>query len=107
MRAPHSDAASERGDDRMRDVEAQPEAPDLVARDGPLEALEDEGLALGWNADAVIGDDQTRAVCLALDIDLNRSALAELDGVRQEVRDHLVEAGSIPATHGGPAGADR
>src|SRR5579872_6982685 len=86
------DGSAEPLDDRARDVEAEAEAAVVARRRRALEGTEDRVASLGRDADAVVHDLEPRLRVVALERDLDGPAEAELDRVREEVRDHLSEA---------------
>src|SRR5919198_2424406 len=92
----HLDAPSDRFYNLPRNPQAQSEASILARGDSGLETLEDDSLLLRRDADTVVSDSQDGMTVLAADPDLDGPALAVLDGVRDEVRHHLVQAWSIP-----------
>src|SRR5438045_7344396 len=83
-------------DDAAGDPEAEAEAGVAAVGDGALEALEHARLMVRRNADPVVGHLEARAAAVRRHDDLDRAALAVLHGVRDEVRDDLIEAHPIP-----------
>ena len=65
-------------------------------RGRPLEPLEDPFLLLGQDALAGVPDLHAGAVLVGVQLDLDRTAAAELDRVGQQVGDHLADADAIP-----------
>src|SRR5262245_33125481 len=90
------DLTSMRFHDLSRDPEAQSHPSVGLTRHRPLEAVEDLGPVLVAHPDPVIPNADPRVGRVGLDADLDRHALPELHRVGHEVRDDLVETGTIP-----------
>ena len=89
------DRAAVQLDDVADDRQAQAEAAGLARRAGVglAEPLEHERQELRLNADAGVADDDLDVRVDALEPHLHAAALRrELDGVRQQVPDHLLQA---------------
>src|SRR5258706_4870139 len=91
-----ADPPAMRGHDLVRDPEAEAQPSVGLFRDGALEALENPGLIRGRNPDSLIADGQRRPGRIGLDTDRDRLAAAELHGVGEEVRHHLLQARAVP-----------
>ena len=105
-RALDRDRAAERVDDLLDDPETETDAAVVAAGRGPLEAAEDALVIVGRDAEAPIADrDDARVVAAASSADVDRLAVAVLDGVRDQVGDHLVEAALVPAADDRRVGA--
>ena len=96
-----SDRSAERLDDLLDDPETETDAAIVAAGRGALEAPEDAFVVVGGDAQAPIADRDDRAVVLARDADVDRLAVAVLDGIRQEVRDDLIQPAPVPSSHDG------
>ena len=72
--------------------------PPTCPRRRSLQALEDLRQVRRGDAHAVVPDDEARPVGLAPDADLDRVIFAVLDGVREQIRDDLVDAHAVPST---------
>src|SRR2546422_5227758 len=85
-------------DQLTHDGKPAPEAG-VRARGGAVglsEALEDEGEEVGANASARVAHDDLRAPVRQPDPDFDATALGrELDGVREQVPDHLLQAATV------------
>ena len=68
----------------------------MAFRDTALEGLEDAIPLIGFDADALIADDQHRMVVASVDRDLDRFAEPELDRVREQVGDDLIDTRPVP-----------
>ncbi len=78
-----------------------------VARGGPVEAIEEPGLLLLRDPDPLVGDHQLHAVRMGAQSDLDPAAGgAVLDGVVEEVGEHLRQSLRIPAHPEGLLGDD-
>src|SRR5438309_47242 len=89
--AAHSDGAPERLHDLPDDPEAQPEPAEVLARDGALEALEDPALVLGRDPDSGVAHLVANASVVRRHRESDRLAASELEGVREQVREDLVD----------------
>jgi hypothetical protein len=69
----------------------------VLLRDRALETLEDVWHALDRDADAAIAHPEARLARLGLELHVDRSTATELQGVRHEVVDHLLEAHAVPS----------
>src|SRR6202011_4048647 len=79
-----------------RDPQAEAQAAEASAGYGALEALEYAGLVAETDANPVIAHLEARHGAEAADHDFHRLARAELDGVGEQIVDHLIEAGRGP-----------
>jgi len=79
------------------DVEAQPEPAVMTGGHGALEPVEDAQRVLGRDSDPVIADCQLESGRVVLERDIDRLSGAELDGVREEVGDDLIESRAVSA----------
>src|SRR5262249_10817500 len=96
-----ADASAVRGHDLPRDPEAEPETAVRGLGHAALEALEDPlPVALG-DAVPLVAHLDPPAVGRTAYRDRNRLAAAELDRVRQQVRDDLVDGRRIPPADDG------
>src|SRR5205085_6973058 len=78
----------------------------LRARDRALEAPEDALDVLGGDADALVRHRQVCARGVRTDRDGDLRPRTVLEGVRQEVRDHLFQPGAIPQPNDTVLGTD-
>ena len=76
----------------LRDVESEAEPAEVFRGCGALETREDPLLIGGLYPDALVSDREARALGVGADLHGDRFRLTELDGVREQVRDHLLEA---------------
>src|SRR6267142_2013388 len=74
------------------DVEAQPEPAVMAAGHGALESVEDAQQVLGWDPDPMVAHRELKPGRVALERDIDRVSGAELDGVREEVGDDLIDS---------------
>src|SRR3954464_9110632 len=100
----HPDLPSVRLDDVTRDPQSEPEPAVLPRPFGALEPLEDLLLVFGRDADPAVRHAQYRAGTLDAGLDVDRPALAVLEGIRDEVGDHLLQADTVPDTLDGIEG---
>nr|WP_245682605.1 hypothetical protein [Archangium gephyra] len=84
--------------------EPEPEPAVVTLGDRPLELLEDTGLGLARETDALVLDDEPHRVRPGLDPDLQRLSLPELDGVLEQVGDGLLQSKPVPPSDGGARG---
>src|ERR1700730_18600022 len=68
----------------------------MLGRDRPREALEDAALIGGSDADALIARREDGLVAGGPCNDLDRLARAVLDGIRNEIGNHLSETNPVP-----------
>jgi len=101
-----ADVAAERLDDLLDDPQAETEAAVVALGDGALEALEDTGLVLGGDADAVISHGEEGDLSVLDDGHLDGVVGAVLDGIGEQVGDDLLEAETIPAADDGGVGVE-
>src|SRR5690606_36229640 len=94
-------------DDLTRDPEPEPEPTVVPVRNRALEALEDAPLLLERDPDPVIPNHQARAAVRGEHADLDRLARAVLEGVAEQVRDHLVHPHRVPKAADGLRRLDR
>src|SRR5688572_24967815 len=100
-----SDAGLALNDDRTavrlgelaRDEQTEAEPAEMTQRHGALEPAEDPAQRLLLDADAVVRDRDPDRPVAVLGLDLDRLALAVLDGVGEEVREDLLDAEPVPA----------
>src|SRR6185503_15457253 len=100
--APRPDRASVQLRELLGDGKAEPEP--AVAAGGRCrllaEALEDVPQEFGADADAGVGDGDHRAIGQPLELDRDRAARGrELDRIRDDVPDDLLEPGRIADDH--------
>jgi hypothetical protein len=93
---PGADAAAVGLDDLAGHVQAQAQAAVVAHRRGALEAAEDAVEVLLGDAGAAIGHGQHRFLAFAVHPDPDRATGAVLDGVREQVGQHLLHAQPIP-----------
>jgi len=79
------------------DVEAQPEPAVMAGGHGALEPVEDARQVLGRDPDPVVADCQLKAGRVSLERDIDGLSGAELEGVREEVGDDLIESRAVGA----------
>src|SRR5881394_1325940 len=82
--------------DAPGDVEPESEPTVVRRRYRSLEAIEDDSLPAGLDADAVISNGELRELAGASHIDLDGATRTELQGVRKQVGDHLMETRGVP-----------
>src|SRR5436305_1517345 len=105
--APRSSCSALRPSSRIRHWPPVPRPPSvLLARDRPLEAPEDALGVLGGDTDAPVRHGQARARGVRTDTDGDLRPRTVLEGVRQQVRDHLVQPGAIPPSNDMVLGVD-
>lgn len=80
-----------RFDDSAADVEPEPQASVVLGHDA-FESLEDSALFVRVDPDPPISDRELCRFPATQHRDLDRLAGAELDGVREEVGEHLIDA---------------
>src|SRR5579859_7870983 len=85
------DRPAQRANDRLDDVKPETEAAVVPGGDVPLEGLEDAGALLGRDADPVVPDGEERSPVPGRDGHVDGLATAELDRIREEVDDDLLE----------------
>src|SRR6266542_7089252 len=95
----HSNAATQGFHDLAHDPEPEAEASIVAVGHGPLESLENPGLVLRRNPDAMIPDRKDGRRPVPRDGHLDGAAGTVLGGVGEKVRDDLFETHSVPLPH--------
>src|ERR1700737_1736988 len=72
------------------------EASKVLRGNGTVESLKDSTLLFGGDAQAMIDNHQAGQVPLAIDSDLDRLALAELQRIGDQVADHCLQDRGVP-----------
>src|SRR5262249_8033167 len=108
-RALARDGAPEPLDDASHDVQTEPEPSVLARRYAALEPLEDVRKPIGVDPHSVIAHREPGVAVAKIETHVDGRAGAELDGVREQIRDDLRETRSVPRSHdlAGDADADR